>query len=172
VGRPILAAAAFQAAFPDTTPAFLHSARAHCHLHFIIGSVPEVSEVVNNVVAAQAAAPKLQDGVIELKHRTPVLEGGTAVYLHYNGPTDQLNAMCTGMCVLDPGATPHPPHRHPEEEIMIVSDGTGEIYCDGKTTLVGPGAIMYCAGNTEHGITNTGNVPMTFYWSKWLARGF
>ena len=22
----------------------------------------------------------------------------------------------------------------------------------------------------EHGITNTGKVPMTFYWSKWLAK--
>jgi hypothetical protein len=30
---------------------------------------------------------------------------------------------------------------------------------------------MYCAGNTLHGITNTGKVPMTFYWSKWLAKG-
>ena len=51
-------------------------------------------------------------------------------------------------------------------------DGTGEIECDGKTTQVGPGAIMYCAGNVLHGIVNTGKVPMTFYWSKWLAKGF
>ena len=29
--------------------------------------------------------------------------------------------------------------------------------------------MMYCAGNTVHGITNTGKVPLTFYWSKWLA---
>jgi hypothetical protein len=26
---------------------------------------------------------------------------------------------------------------------------------------------MYCAGNTLHGITNAGETPMTFYWSKW-----
>ena len=44
--------------------------------------------------------------------------------------------------------------------------------CDGKVTPVGPGAMMYCAGNTLHGITNTGSVQMTFYWSKWLAEGF
>jgi mannose-6-phosphate isomerase-like protein (cupin superfamily) len=80
--------------------------------------------------------------------------------------------MCTGMAVLDPGASPHPPHRHPEEEFLIVSEGTGEIECDGKITPAGPGAIMYCAGNVLHGITNTGKVPMTFYWSKWTARGF
>ena len=46
------------------------------------------------------------------------------------------------------------------------------IECDGKTTQVGPGAVMYCAGNILHGITNTGKVPLTFYWSKWMARGF
>ena len=75
------------------------------------------------------------------------------------------------MCVVDPGATPHPPHTHPEEEFLIIASGTGEIVCGDQTTAVGPGAVMYCAGNVLHGITNTGPVPMTFYWSKWLARG-
>ena len=72
--------------------------------------------------------------------------------------------------MLDPGSTPHPPHQHPEEEFLIVASGTGEIECAGKTTQVGPGAMMYCAGNTIHGITNTGKVPLTFYWSKWLGK--
>ena len=76
------------------------------------------------------------------------------------------------VAVLDPGASPHPPHRHPEEEFLIISEGTGVIECEGKTTEVGPGAIMYCASNALHGITNTGKVPLTFYWSKWIARGF
>ena len=53
---------------------------------------------------------------------------------------------------------------------MIVASGTGEIICGGRTTQVGPGAMMYCAGNTVHGITNTGKVPLTFYWSKWLGK--
>jgi len=54
---------------------------------------------------------------------------------------------------------------------MIVASGTGIIEVDGVRTPVGPGAIMYCAANVSHGITNTGDTPMTFYWSKWLARG-
>ena len=29
--------------------------------------------------------------------------------------------------------------------------------------------MMYCAGNVLHGIENTGAVPMTFYFYKWLA---
>jgi quercetin dioxygenase-like cupin family protein len=122
-------------------------------------------------VAVDIATPKLPDGVLDLQVVTPELTDGCRVFVHYNGPTNQLGGMCAGMAVLDPGASPHPPHRHPEEEFLIVADGTGEIECDGKTTQVGPGAIMYCAGNVLHGIVNTGKVPMTFYWSKWLARG-
>jgi quercetin dioxygenase-like cupin family protein len=131
-------------------------------------SVPETN---NLVVAAATTTAKLQDGVIAATEITPVREPGCTVFVHYNGPTDQLSGMCAGMATLDPGASPHPPHRHPEEEILIVAEGSGIIECDGKVTQVGPGAMMYCAGNTLHGITNTGSTQMTFYWSKWLAQG-
>jgi mannose-6-phosphate isomerase-like protein (cupin superfamily) len=131
-----------------------------------------MAEKTKSVVDVEKAAPKLPDGVIGLDALTGELVNGCRVFVHYNGPTDQLSGMCTGMAVLDPGATPHPPHRHPEEEFMIVAEGAGEIECDGKTTQVGPGTIMYCAGNVLHGIVNTGKVPLTFYWSKWLAKGF
>jgi mannose-6-phosphate isomerase-like protein (cupin superfamily) len=131
-----------------------------------------MAEKTVTVVAADTTAAKLPDGVIDLNAITSQVENGCRVFVHYNGPTDQLSGMSTGMVVLEPGASPHPPHQHPEEEYLIIADGTGEIECAGKTTQVGPGAIMYCAGNVVHGIVNTGKVPMTFYWSKWLARGF
>lgn len=122
------------------------------------------------VVSASTSSPKLPDGVLGLNDLESQMENGCRVFVHYNGPTDQLAGMCTGLAVLDPGATPHPPHRHPEEETLIIAEGTGEIECDGKITQVGPGAIMYCAGNVLHGITNTGKEPLTFYWSKWMAK--
>ena len=33
----------------------------------------------------------------------------------------------TGRLVLDPGKTPHPPHTHVEEEVMVIEQGHGEI---------------------------------------------
>jgi mannose-6-phosphate isomerase-like protein (cupin superfamily) len=131
-----------------------------------------MADKTDSVVDVDAKAGKLPDGVIDLNRLTADVQNGCRVFVHYNGPTDQLTGMCTGMAVLDPGASPHPPHQHPEEEFMIVAGGTGEIECGGKTTRVGPGSIMYCAGNVLHGIVNTGKVPMTFYWSKWMAKGF
>ena len=130
-----------------------------------------MAEITGNTVIPVDEGPKLPDGVVDLSSLAPGGENGVSVFVHYNGSTDQLKAMCTGMAVLQPGASPHPPHRHPEEEFLIIADGSGEIECAGRTTMVGPGAVMYCAGNVLHGITNTGKVPMTFYWSKWMARG-
>ncbi len=126
----------------------------------------------NLVVETSTVAPRLANGVISYAGLPPRVDGGCTAYVHYNGPTDQLSTMCTGMAVLEPGATPHPPHTHPEEEFMIVAAGTGEIKVAGKTTQVKPGDIMYVAANVEHGILNTGSTPMTFFWSKWIAKGF
>jgi mannose-6-phosphate isomerase-like protein (cupin superfamily) len=129
-----------------------------------------MSRESDNVVSANTAATKLPDGVLDLSTVESSAQAGCRVFVHYNGPTDQLAGLCAGMAVLDPGASPHPPHRHPEEEFLIVAGGTGEIECNGKVSQVGPGAIMYCAGDVLHGITNTGKVPLTFYWSKWMAK--
>jgi mannose-6-phosphate isomerase-like protein (cupin superfamily) len=89
--------------------------------------------------------------------------------IYFDGPTDQLRAMTAGSLRLNAGATPHPPHTHPEEEFMVVTEGTGEMFCDGKTVAIGPGSMMYCAANVSHGIVNTGKKPLLFYFYKWKA---
>jgi mannose-6-phosphate isomerase-like protein (cupin superfamily) len=126
----------------------------------------------DGAVSTLFSAEKIADGVLDMTTTPPLTLEGQKVFIYYNGPTDQLSGVSAGACVLDPGASPHPPHQHPEEEFLIIGEGTGEIEVDGKVTQVGPGAMMYTAANTMHGIVNTGAVPMTFYWSKWLAKGF
>jgi len=89
--------------------------------------------------------------------------------IYFDGPTDQLKSMTAGSLRLNAGATPHPPHKHPEEEFMVITEGTGEITVDGKVTKVVPGTMMYCAGNALHGIVNTGKTPLLFYFYKWRS---
>lgn len=87
--------------------------------------------------------------------------------IYFEGPTDQIKSMTAGSLKLKAGMSPHPPHTHPEEEFMVITEGTGEIFVDGKTTQVGPGVMMYCAANKPHGIKNTGKIPLLFYFYKW-----
>ena len=122
-------------------------------------------------MANDSTPQKLPEGVRDMSNTAGVAGEGHNIFVYYDGPTDQLSGMSAGACLLEPGASPHPPHTHPEEEFLIVGAGTGEIECGGVVTQVGPGAMMYCAGNTLHGIKNTGETPMTFYWSKWMAKG-
>ena len=91
------------------------------------------------------------------------------VRIYFEGPTDLLKAMTAGSVRLNPGATPHPPHQHVEEEFLVVTEGTGEIFLEGKTTPVAPGSMMYSAAWKWHTIVNTGKDPMLFYFYKWLA---
>ena len=87
---------------------------------------------------------------------------------YFEGSTAQLRSMTAGSLLLKPGQEPHPPHSHPEEEFVLVTEGQGEIIVDGQTTRVAPGAMMYCAANVMHGIRNTGRKPLLFYFYKWL----
>lgn len=87
----------------------------------------------------------------------------------FEGPTSQLKSITAGSLLLKPGMEPHPPHQHPEEEFMIVTEGTGEVLVAGRKFTVGPGSMMYCESNQLHGVKNTGAQPLLFYYYKFLA---
>jgi mannose-6-phosphate isomerase-like protein (cupin superfamily) len=96
------------------------------------------------------------------------LVGKIGIYV--SGETPASTQFVTGRFVLEPGKSPHPPHAHVEEEVMIIESGHGEIFCDGKTTKIGPGSVMYTTPNAPHGITNTGTEPIVFYYVKWEGK--
>jgi mannose-6-phosphate isomerase-like protein (cupin superfamily) len=94
--------------------------------------------------------------------------GKIGVYV--SGDTPASSKFVTGRFVLEPGKTPHAPHTHLEEEVMVIESGNGEIFCDGKTTKVGPGSVMFTTPNASHGIKNTGDTPIVFYFIKWAGK--
>ena len=113
------------------------------------------------------AAEKLPNATRSTGDATLTHETFGDLRVYYDGPTGQLAAMTAGSLRLKPGMSPHPPHQHPEEEIMVVTEGTGEITVEGKTTPVSPGSMMFCAAGKLHGIVNTGKTPLLFYYFKW-----
>ncbi len=120
-------------------------------------------------LAAMAAAhgAKLPNATMSAASAKLVKEPFGEHRVYFEGPTGQLKSMTAGSLRLNPGSTPHPPHDHTEEEFMVVTEGTGEILLDGKTTKVAPGSIMYSDAGKSHGILNTGKTPLMFYYFKW-----
>jgi len=116
-----------------------------------------------------AEAGTLPNAVIDDKRAKVDRQPFGDLRTYFDGPTGQLKSFNAGSLLLKPGMTPHPPHQHPEEEIMVVTEGAGEISLEGKVTIVAPGSMMYCAAGKLHGIVNTGTSPLLFYFFKWRA---
>jgi mannose-6-phosphate isomerase-like protein (cupin superfamily) len=88
--------------------------------------------------------------------------------IYFDGSTEQLRQLTAGRLALKAGMVPHPPHQHPEEEIMLVTEGAGEITVEAKAYRVAAGSMMYCSAQRLHGIT-AGPHGLTFYFYKWKA---
>ena len=69
---------------------------------------------------------------------------------------------------LNPGQNSHPPHRHGNEEFIVLKEGTLEVGLGGvtadvrKTETVGPGAVFFFAANQYHNVENKGDKPATY----------
>lgn len=125
-----------------------------------------------NAIALFGAASensKLPNAALNMDRAKLTKEPFGDLRIYFEGSTDQIRSMTAGSLLLKPGMTPHAPHQHPEEEFMVITEGTGEISLEGKTTTVAPGSMMYCAAGRLHGIVNTGTNPLLFYFYKWKA---
>ena len=65
-------------------------------------------------------------------------------------PTPTLDELEIHISTLNPGKSPHAPHQHAHEELLIVKDGTLETFQSGATRRVGAGGIIFQASNELH----------------------
>jgi quercetin dioxygenase-like cupin family protein len=87
----------------------------------------------------------------------------------FRAPTATLEELECHITTLNPGETSHPPHKHAEEEVIIVKDGTVEQFANGKTKRLGPGSVIFLASQEMHGIRNVGQVPATYHVFSWKS---
>ena len=64
--------------------------------------------------------------------------------------------------VLPAGKMPHPPHKHPNTEVLFIQSGKLEYIDVDKPILIGPGDIVFSASNVLHGLSNIGDTPATY----------
>jgi quercetin dioxygenase-like cupin family protein len=88
----------------------------------------------------------------------------------FDSPTPALAELEMHITTLNPGESPHAPHQHPEEELMIIKEGTMEALQGDKTNIVEAGGIIFEASNELHGLRNVGTNRATYYVLKIVPR--
>jgi mannose-6-phosphate isomerase-like protein (cupin superfamily) len=97
-------------------------------------------------------------------------EWGT-LYTYFEGETYGTTNVLSAVAIINPGMEIHPPHRHTEEEILMVTEGEGTWHLNGETSPAFAGDILYAAPWDVHGITNTGSETLRFVVWKWDNKG-
>ena len=87
----------------------------------------------------------------------------------FDAPTETLDKLHGHITTLNPGENTGPLHRHPQEELVIIKEGTVEVNIDGRKTLAGPGTIVYFAVNENENMTNVGTTPATYLVLQWFT---
>jgi quercetin dioxygenase-like cupin family protein len=80
----------------------------------------------------------------------------------FKGPTATLADLDVHVTTLTPGAASHQPHKHPNEEILIIKEGQATVLINGKWTTAGPGSIFYMGSNVPHAARNDSSAPVTY----------
>ena len=83
--------------------------------------------------------------------------------------TATLDELEMHVTTLDPGKSPHPPHRHPNEELVIIKQGTVEALVNGEWKRVGPGSVIFNGSNQLHGFRNVGTEPAVYHVINWKS---
>jgi quercetin dioxygenase-like cupin family protein len=89
-----------------------------------------------------------------------------------NGGTKSVYQVTWHVSLLAPGSCPHPPHSHPDEEILIVLAGTAEIQLpdmriDPQVLRLDPGDLVYYPAGFQHTIRNPSVDPIQYTMIRW-----
>ena len=86
-------------------------------------------------------------------------------------PTRTLDELEMHITTLNPHTASHPPHTHPNEEMVIVREGTLQAHVNGKETVVKAGGVLFYASMQPHAVQNIGDTPATYYVINWASPG-
>lgn len=84
-----------------------------------------------------------------------------------SAPTATLENLEIHVTTLNPGQQPHPPHHHPNEELIILRRGTVATLSNGEWKRVGAGSVIFNASNHLHGLKNVGTEPAVYHVINW-----
>lgn len=124
---------------------------------------------VGALTLAGATEPVMHSAVFDWNSvaEHPNATGSTRNF--FKGRTPTLDQLYLHVTTLNPGAAPHPPHQHPNEELIIVKEGSIECLVNGEWKKIGPGSVFFIASNELHGVRNPGPGPATYHVLGWKS---
>ena len=87
----------------------------------------------------------------------------------FKARTATLDELEMHVTTLKPGKSPHEPHQHPNEELIIVKQGIVEALSNGEWKRLGPGAVIFNASNQLHGLRNVGADEAIYHVINWKS---
>lgn len=123
------------------------------------------------VALAQSEKPLMGSSIFDWNTITvkPSKVGSTRQF--FQAPTATLDELECHVTTLNPGQSPHAPHKHPDEEVIIIKEGTVESLVNGQMKRVGPGSVIFQASNQMHSIRNVGETSAVYHVIKWNSPG-
>lgn len=140
--------------------------------HSLVVLLPLALAFAIIALAQETTAPQVMNSTVFDWTQLPVKQtakGESRQVLR--APTATLDELECHVTTLKVGEMAHPPHQHPDEELIIVKEGTVESLVNGELKVVGPGSVIFQAANQMHSIRNVGDTPATYHVIKWNSPG-
>jgi XRE family transcriptional regulator, regulator of sulfur utilization len=137
----------------------------------IVATALSVGVSIGHVATADSSPPVQQSALLDWNaiEARPTQVGQLRQFLRAKTATlDELEIHAT---TLNPGQASHPPHKHENEELVILATGTLEATSNGQTKVLGPGSVIFNASNQLHSVRNVGDVPATYHVVNWTSPG-
>lgn len=119
-----------------------------------------------SVMAAPTSTPpksKLESSVFDWTKLAVAATAAGERRAIVNAPTATYDNFSCHATTLRAGEVAHAPHRHPDEEIVIVKEGTIEVTIEERRERAGAGSVVFFASNDFHGMRNVGDTTATYY---------
>ena len=121
--------------------------------------------------AADPAPADLKSKVVGWDEARATVADWGEMRRYFTGKTFATTDVLVAVAVVKPGKTVHKAHRHAEEEYLVLVKGSGTWSLGGKEFPAKRGDILYVEPWVYHGVTNTGEKPLTFIVVRYNGKG-
>ena len=122
-----------------------------------------------SVVSATGQTSVMQSTVFDWNSITVKQTDVGSLRQFFRTPTITLDELECHVTTLNPGLSSHAPHKHPNEEVIIIREGNVEVLSNGEWKKVGPGSVVFNASNQMHALKNIGTTPATYHVINWKS---